>query len=62
MYTFVTIIKTVLAILDDFRFGLKAIYVLCFREQVKSVPDKLDSFLAKKHYLHATDLIVGAGR
>lgn len=29
-------------------------------EQVKGVPDKLDSFLAKKHYLHATDLIVSA--
>lgn len=29
-------------------------------EQVKSVPDKLDNYLAKKHYLHATDLIVSA--
>jgi hypothetical protein len=33
-----------------------------YSEQVKGVPDKLDSFLAKKHYLHATDLIVSAGK
>ena len=36
--------------------------ILLFREQVKGVPDKLDNFLAKKHYLHATDLIVSAGK
>ncbi|KAL4232343.1 Exocyst complex component 4 [Mactra antiquata] len=29
-------------------------------EQVKSVPDKLDGFIAKKHYLNATNLIVSA--
>ncbi|XP_060578510.1 exocyst complex component 4-like [Ruditapes philippinarum] len=39
--------KTIAALLDQI-------------EQVKAVPDKLDNFLAKKHYLHATDLIVSA--
>lgn len=34
---------------------------MTYREQVKNVPDKLDDFLARKHYLHATDLIVSAG-
>ncbi|XP_025095022.1 exocyst complex component 4-like isoform X4 [Pomacea canaliculata] len=29
-------------------------------EQIKEVPDKMDNFIAKKHYLHATDLIVQA--
>ena len=33
-----------------------------FREQIKEVPVKLDNFLASKHYLHATDLIVNAGK
>ncbi|KAL5022453.1 hypothetical protein ScPMuIL_001608 [Solemya velum] len=27
-------------------------------EQIKEVPDQLDAFLAKKHYLHATELVV----
>ena len=31
-----------------------------FSEQVRDVPDKLQSHMAKKHYLHATDLIVSA--
>lgn len=29
-------------------------------EQIKEVPVKLDNYLASKHYLHATDLIVNA--
>lgn len=29
-------------------------------EQIKEVPEKLEGFMAKKHYLHATDLIVTA--
>ncbi|KAK3603022.1 hypothetical protein CHS0354_037770 [Potamilus streckersoni] len=29
-------------------------------EQIKDVPEKLNSFLASKHYLHATDLVVNA--
>jgi len=33
----------------------------CFREQIKEVPDKMDAYIAKKYYLHATDLIVQAG-
>lgn len=29
-------------------------------EQIKEVPEKLEGYMAKKHYLHATDLIVTA--
>ncbi|KAK7482018.1 hypothetical protein BaRGS_00026710 [Batillaria attramentaria] len=29
-------------------------------EQIKEVPDKMDAYIAKKYYLHATDLIVQA--
>ncbi|ESO90976.1 hypothetical protein LOTGIDRAFT_122393, partial [Lottia gigantea] len=39
--------KTVLAMLDQV-------------EQMREIPDKMDTFVASKHYLHATDIIVGA--
>ena len=32
----------------------------CFRDQLRAVPSQLTAFLAKKHYLHATQLLVSA--
>ena len=32
------------------------------REKVKDVPDKLQNYIEKKHYLHGTDLLVSSGK
>lgn len=32
----------------------------CFRDQLRAVPSQLTAFLARKHYLHATQLLVSA--
>ncbi|CAI9732804.1 exocyst complex component 4 isoform X2 [Octopus vulgaris] len=39
--------KTIVSILDQI-------------EQIKDVPEKLEGYMAKKHYLHATELVVSA--
>jgi len=32
----------------------------CYRDQLRAVPSQLTAFLTKKHYLHATQLLVSA--
>jgi hypothetical protein len=32
----------------------------CYRDQLRAVPSQLTAFLVKKHYLHATQLLVSA--
>jgi NADH dehydrogenase/NADH:ubiquinone oxidoreductase subunit G len=34
--------------------------ILFFSEYLRQVPDKLENYMSKKHYLHATNLIVSS--
>lgn len=37
-------------------------FILQFREEVQDVGERIDSFVAKKHYLHATKMLMSSLR
>ena len=46
---------------DKKKVGMPFLSVLCFREEVRNVPDQLLAYTRRKHYLHATELLNNSG-